>query len=45
MRAQIFYITGINAVEDPASSFYSGRNGAATQSNRIVLGGALARPR
>jgi len=26
MRAQIFYTTGINAVEDPARSFYSERN-------------------
>jgi hypothetical protein len=30
MRAQIFYTTGINAVEDPASSFYSERNDVAT---------------
>jgi hypothetical protein len=45
MRAQIFYTTGIKAVEDPASSFYSERNDADIQSNRVVLGSALPRPR
>jgi len=26
MRAQIFYTTGVNALEDPASHFYSERD-------------------
>jgi hypothetical protein len=38
MRAQFFYITGINALEDPASRyFYPLRDKARTKSNRSRL--------
>jgi hypothetical protein len=37
MRAQIFYTTGINALEDPASHFYSERDDVNTLSNQNAL--------
>jgi hypothetical protein len=36
MRAQNFYITHINALEDPASSFYPQRDELATESSHVM---------
>jgi hypothetical protein len=37
MRAQIFYITGINVLEDPARHYFSVRDDAATESCQTGL--------
>jgi hypothetical protein len=37
MRAQIFYTTGINALEDPASHYFPMRDNADTESNQAAL--------
>jgi hypothetical protein len=37
MRAQFFYITGINALEDAAGYFYSERDKSDTKSNQICV--------
>jgi hypothetical protein len=37
MRAQIFYTTGINELEDPASHYFPVRDDANTESNQTAL--------
>jgi hypothetical protein len=37
MRAQIFYTTGINALEDPASHYFPVRDDSDTESNQSAL--------
>jgi hypothetical protein len=37
MRAQIFYTTGINALEDPASYYFPVRDDSDTESNQSAL--------
>jgi hypothetical protein len=45
MRAQNFYITDINALEDAASHFYSERDKADTQSNQMAAPASASSPR
>jgi hypothetical protein len=37
MRAQIFYTTGINALEDPARHYFPMRDNGDTESNQAAL--------
>jgi hypothetical protein len=45
MRAQFFYITGINALEDAAGYFYSERDKSDTKSNQIASLAPTSSPR
>ena len=45
MRAQNFYITDINALEDAASHFYSERDKADTESNQMASFAPTSSPR
>jgi hypothetical protein len=45
MRAQFFYITGINALEDAAGYFYSERDKSDTESNQIASFAPTSSPR